>query len=324
MFANNYTTEEAAMILQTERGALRVRKSSSLEQVLEAFILTQDVKPTSRALYKRVLSLFFRYLEEQRLNINQLTEAELIEYKESLFARGLSSLSVASYLTALRKFFGWAEANKLYPNIMKNVKTPKRKQQFKKMHLENEESARLLEAASLSPRDYAILNLMLRGGLRCIEVTRANIEDVVFKAGKRLLKVWGKGRDTKEDFIILTDKAWKPIEAYLSAERRNAKGGEPLFVSRSHRDKGERLTTRSVSRIAKENLKKIGLDAREYTAHSLRHTTAVTILRQGGRVEDAQAVLRHTTPTTTQIYLESIKEEERLKKASESLIDNAF
>lgn len=291
---------------------------------LACFVSGSDVKESSRSLYSRTLKLFFEWTEETGRRISDLTRTDILEYKDGLFERGLSSLSVASYLTSLRKFYEWAEGEKLYPNIAKDIKTPKREQRFLKQHLTEEKSSELLSHfESISLRDYAIVNLILRTGLRTIEVVRANVEDITFKGGRRILRVWGKGHDTKDDFVVLTDKAYLPIKNYLST-RRGAKGNEPLFASDSHRNTGERLTTRTISGLCKDGLKAIGLDGREFTAHSLRHTTAVTILKNGGSLTDAQDVLRHTDPATTQIYTKSIKEELRLKEAPERLIDNAF
>ena len=310
-------------------GGVQVQASSSLEPqqwqgVLAHFITSQDVKESSRALYTRTLKLFFEWLEANGKNLDELTRVDLLEYKDSLFAKGLSSLSVASYLTSIRKFFEWAEAEKLYPNISKGVKTPRRVQSFKKQHLTDSKSTALLEHfKALSLRDFAIVNLILRTGLRTIEVVRLDIADITFKGDRRILKVWGKGHDTKDDFVVLTDKAYLPIKEYL-ATRKGAKANEPLFVSQSDRNGGQRLTTRTISALCKNGLKAIGLDGKEFTAHSLRHTTAVTILKAGGDITQAQAVLRHTTPTTTQIYTESIKEELRLANSPEMLIDNAF
>ncbi len=197
-------------------------------------------------------------------------------------------------------------------------------QTFKKQHLTEEKSGELLSHfESLSLRDFAIVNLILRTGLRTIEVVRADVGDITFKGGRRILRVWGKGHDTKDDFVVLTDKTFEPIKRYLDT-RKGAKPTEPLFSSDSHRNSGERLTTRTISGLCKGGLKAIGLDGREFTAHSLRHTTAVTILKNGGDLTQAQNVLRHTSPTTTQIYVESIKEELRLQNAPEALIDAAF
>jgi site-specific recombinase XerD len=164
---------------------------------------------------------------------------------------------------------------------------------------------------------------MLRTGLRTIEVVRANIQDITFKGDRRVLLVWGKGHIERDDFVVLTDKAYEPIKEYLNT-RKGAKSGEPLFVSNSHQNYGERLTTRTISQICKDGLKAIGMDGKEFTAHSLRHTTAVTILKHGGSITDVQEVLRHSSPVTSEIYVESVKEELRLQKAPESMLDNAF
>jgi integrase/recombinase XerC/integrase/recombinase XerD len=168
-----------------------------------------------------------------------------------------------------------------------------------------------------------MLNLLLRTGLRTIEVIRANVEDITYKAGTRVLLVHGKGRSERDAFVILTDTAYQPIADYL-ATRTKAKAGEPLFTSHSNNSKGGRLSTRTVSGIAKQSLRSVGLDSKEYTAHSLRHTTAVTIMRAGGSIEDAQHVLRHSSPATTQIYTATIREELRLRNSTESLLDRAY
>lgn len=292
--------------------------------ILAYFIANLDVKESSRNLYARTLKLFFEWVESEGKVVKDLTRKDLLEYKDSLFAKGLSSLSVASYLTSLRKFYEWSESEKFYPNICKGIRTPRRKQIFQKQHLTDDKSVELLKHfEAMSLRDYAIVNLLLRTGLRTIEVVRANIGDITFKGGRRVLRVWGKGHDLPDDLVVLTDKTYEPIANYL-ATRKVAKAGEPLFTSGSHRNTGERLTTRSISRICKEGLKAIGLDSREYTAHSLRHTCATTILKHGGTLADAQVVLRHTSPATTQIYVESIKEELRLESAPEALLDSVF
>ena len=293
-------------------------------EVVAEFVKSQDVKESSRRLYERTIKLFFEWVDLKGYALNELTVKELIQYKEELFAKGLSSLSVSSYLTSIRKFYEWAEAMKIYANIAKGVKTPRRVQAFKKQHLTEGKSSELIEHfRALSLRDYAIVNLILRTGLRTIEVVRADVGDITFKGGRRILNVWGKGHNEKDDFVILTDKAFEPIREYL-ATRKGVKANEPLFASDSHRNNGQRLTTRTISGLCKSGLKAIGLDGREFTAHSLRHTTAVTILKNGGSICNAQEVLRHTSPATTQIYTASIKEEMRLKEATEDLIDRSF
>lgn len=320
----NVQSRNVVRIGGAEVAATAPTDGAQWRNALAFFVSGQDVKESSRSLYSRTLKLFFEWTEERGKQIADLSRTDILEYKDELFAKGLSSLSVASYLTSLRKFYEWAESEKLYPNIAKGVKTPRRVQAFKKQHLTEDKSSELLEHfQNMSLRDYAIVNLILRTGLRTIEVVRADVGDITFKANRRILRVWGKGRDAKDDFVVLTDKTYLPIKNYL-ATRKGAKANEPLFISGSHRNTGERLTTRTISGLCKDGLKAIGLDGREFTAHSLRHTTAVTILKNGGQLTDAQEVLRHSSPTTTQIYTESIKEELRLKDAPETLIDRAF
>ena len=146
---------------------------------------------------------------------------------------------------------------------------------------------------------------------------------------QRVLKVWGKGKTEGEkgkglNFVVLTDKAYLPIKNYLEAARKGAKAGEPLFTSTSHQNSGQQLTTRTISRICKDGLKAIGLDSREYTAHSLRHTTASSLLEHGQGISQVQQVLRHSSPITTQIYTKMKEKEIRLRNAPEAALDNAF
>lgn len=298
--------------------------TGTIEELVKTFIDSQDVKGSSKATYFRTLKQFFTWVSAKGYSLPNLNRVSILEYKEDLLASGKSSLSVGSYITSVRRFYEWAEANKLYPNIAKGIKSPKRKQQFKKQPLLPSQALELLEELNKkSNRDYAIVNLLLRTGLRTIEVIRADVGDITFKGGKRVLIIQGKGRDEKDNFVVLTDKAYTPIKSYL--ETRGATSPtEPLFISESNNSKGQRLTTRTISQIAKDNLKAIGLDERAFTAHSLRHTTAVNILRAGGSLETAQMTLRHSNPATTQIYTNTLNEERRLQNSGEALLDNLY
>ncbi len=339
----------AYLIIDTD---LMLSTSTSTEQPLAAipataaelinlFVSEKDVKASSRGTYKRTLHQFFQWIEDENLTLSTLSVADINRYKDALMNKGLSNLTVGSYVVAVRKFYEWTESKKWYPNIAKGVKTPKRKESFRKQHLTAEKASELLYyysneriqhidtdnifAPEQVARDFAIVNLILRTGLRTIEVVRADIEDITFKRDCRVLKVWGKGRtDKEEDFVILTDKAYQPIQDYLSKYRSHARAGEPLFTSISNRNYGCRLTTRTISGLCKEGLRSVGLDGKEFTAHSLRHTTAVAILKKGGTINDVQAVLRHSSVDTSRIYTKSIEEEMRLSASIEQLLDSYF
>ena len=64
-------------------------------------------------------------------------------------------------------------------------------------------------------RDFTIVNVIARTGLRTIEAIRTNIEDIKQEGGDALLFFQGKGSDSKNSFVILTEKALNPILTYL-------------------------------------------------------------------------------------------------------------
>lgn len=298
--------------------------SPRVEELVAQFLAAQDIKPVSRGLYRRTLKQYFAWVERKGYLLSGIARPQLLEYKDELLASGLSSLTVCSYITSVRRFYEWAEAERYYPNVARGIKSPRRAQAFRKQALTVKEARRLLSYfKERSPRDLAMVNLLLRTGLRTVELTRANVGDVTYKGGKRVLLVQGKGRDERDNFVILEEKAYQPLQAYLST-RGKLPPEAPLFQSESHNGQGERLTTRSVSFIAKEGLKAIGLNDKAYSAHSLRHTVAVNILRAGGTLEMAQFTLRHSNPATTQIYTATLTEERRLKHSGEALITGLF
>jgi integrase/recombinase XerD len=295
-----------------------------IEELVDRFINSQDVKLSSKLLYRRTLKQYFNWVNKKSYLLSEIARPQLIEYKEEILGSGMSSLTVGSYITSVRRFYEWTEANKFYPNVAKGIKSPKRRQQFKKQPLLPAQATALLHYYQENhPKEYAIINLLLRTGLRTIEVIRANVGDITFKGSQRVLLVQGKGSDEKDNFVILTDKTYQPIAEYL-ATRGNISPLEPLFTSTSNNSKGDRLTTRTISYIAKEGLKAIGLDERSFTAHSLRHTGATNILRTTGDLEQTRLFCRHSNPATTLLYVGTLDEERRLQNSGEALIDSLY
>jgi integrase/recombinase XerD len=293
-------------------------------EILSRFIASQDVNPNSKRLYTRTLQQYFGWVDKKGYDLRDITREEILKYKQELLEQGKSSLTVGSYITSVRRFYEWAEALKYYPNVARGVRTPKRKQQFKKQPLTPAQVSELLDYfQGYSDRDYAIVSLLVRTGLRTIEISRAQVSDITYKGSQRVLLVHGKGRVEKDNFVILTAKAYAPIADYL-ATRKDLRPSSPLFCSDSNNSMGASLSTRTISGIVKAGLRAIGLDDKSYTAHSLRHTTAVNILRSGGSLETAQFTLRHSNPATTQIYTATLEEQRRLENSGEALIDNLY
>ena len=302
-----------------------------IQNLIGAFLNGLDVKESSRKLYGRTLRQFFAWVELTGRSLSELTRADATEYKSYLETTlKLSPLTIGSYIVSLRKFYEWVENEGLYKNIARGIKSPQRSQAFEKQYLSEEKSRELLgHFETLSLRDYAIVNLMIRTGLRTIEVSRAQVGDICYMGEQRILKIWGKGKTEAEkgkdyNFVVLTDKAYLPIKNYLEGARRGARSGEPLFTSNSNQNHGEKLSTRTISGICKEGLKSIGLDGKEYTAHSLRHTTASLLLGHGQPLLAVQHVLRHQSVNTTQRYTKCKERELRLQNAPETALDFAF
>lgn len=305
---------------------LEVKKQDSLQVIndklsslVDRFILSLDIKQKSKETYRKSIKQFFIYLSDNGIKAPERTD--ILGYKELLKKRELSAYTISSYIVSVRKFFEYAESVKIYPNIAKSIKGAKQPRGFRKDALTVEQVKRLFSEIDISTlegkRNFALINLLVRTGLRTIEILRANIEDIRQEGGEALLYIQGKGRDSKDNFCLLTEETLNPIRDYLTS-RGALKDKDPLFSSLSDRNKDKRLTTRSISRIIKTQLKLIGLDSNRLTAHSLRHTAVTLSLLGGASIQEAQALARHANINTTLIYAHNI---DRIGRAPERKVD---
>ena len=289
------------------------------EDRISDFLDSLDVAEKSRATYERSLRQFILWLYESGRHTLQLQREDILAYKEYL-AGSKSAYTVTLYLTSVRKLYQWLESNRIYPDITRGIKGAKKPKGFRKDTLSQEqlrETLGSIEIQSLEGlRDCAIFNLMARTGLRCIEVSRALVEDIRMEQGQEVLWIQGKGRDSKDEFVLLLPEALMLIKAYLQVRGRVRKE-EPLFCSHSDRNRGEALSTRSISRIIKNSMRAVGLDDSRLTAHSLRHTAITQSISGGASMEQAQAMARHTDSKTTLAYFHNL---ERVSSGAEKFI----
>lgn len=320
--------------LQTAVTAIQGAELQDPSAAVDYFLRDQtNIKDSTRTTYRRALLRFFAYLRATG-RLTAPTRQDVVAYKKQLLHNversRLSSLTACSYINAVRVFFAWAEVTELYPNITKGVKIPKHTAAHRKQHLTVEKVREMLQHYTAEAdykgnclRDYAIVNLMIFTGLRTAELTGANVNDISFRGGERVLYIKGKGHTDKDDYVPLPARVYEPIRNYLST--RVYRSGDPLFVSDSNHhakeDDGrtDRLTTRTIRNIVKDGLKAINLDGKEYTAHSLRHTTAVLLLEAGGVVDDVFVQLRHMNIATSLVYVQSYNRDKQLKRISELL-----
>lgn len=280
-----------------------------------------DASPKTVETYRKAVKQFFAYLAEN--SISRPQRETVLAYREHL-KEGHKPTTVQSYLAAVKLFFQWTEREGFYPDIAKRVKGAKIDRGHKKDYLTTRQVAKLLGAIDRSSlkglRDYAMLSLMVTTGLRTISIIRADIGDIRAAGDDTALYYQGKGHEEKADYVKLAEPVEEAIRAYLTA-RGEAGPQDPLFCSIANRNTGERMTTRSISRMAKEHLVAVGLQSDRLTAHSLRHTAATLNLLNGGTVEETQQLLGHSNINTTLIYSHAL---ERAKNNSEQRIAKAI
>jgi integrase/recombinase XerC len=314
----NYTTERASMnevittigqtVITADGRTAVLQAFSFTHAMLEDFILFLDARPTTVTTYRAALKRFFLYLAENE--ITKPGRADILAYRDALKAERKPG-TVSLYMTAVRLFFQWTQAEGTYPDIAAHVKGAKIDSTHKRDPLTATQAIEIAKGIDRNTvqgtRDYAIYSAMVTGGLRCIEIVRLDIEDMRNEGGRVFLHVTGKGKDEKQR-VSISEQTAAAIRAYLSLSgRANAGDNEPMFASLGHWCIGERLTPRSVSRIVKESMKGAGIDNKRISAHSLRHTAATTAFLSGMDKEQVRKQLRHGKLSTTEIYIHEIE-----------------
>lgn len=274
--------------------------------VLEDFKRNLDATPRTKETYLKGVKVFIEWCNKN--NIDEVTHATLIQYKEDLMTDKKAS-TISMYMTALKKLYKYLETKGI-KNIASDLKGAKQKRNYSKDPLTLDQAKDLLNSIDRTTqegkRNYALIHLLLTTGLRTIEIERANIEDIRNVANNSVLYVMGKGRDTKDEYVKLTYETLKAINEYLST-RTIKDNKEPLFISLSDRTHGQRLKTRSIRDIIKKAYLKIGINSDKITTHSLRHTAITLSLLGGTPLQEVQQMARHSNINTTMIYAHNLK-----------------
>ncbi len=281
---------------------------SSFPDLVGRFLASLDRRESTKATYRRALKPFGQWVNEAAPS-GPLTAETVLNYKKDLIGRGLAPFTINVYLTAVKRFFAWSEGAGLYPDIAKNIEPMKRERGFRKEALTPDQARQLLRSiktkTAIGKRDFAIVNLIINTGLRTIEVIRADRGDIVNRGDATVLYVQGKGRDTKNEYVVLEPFTLAAINRYLQT-RGAVTSDAPLFTAAGNRNVNGRMTTRSVSRLAKMAIERVAPGNPRLTAHSLRHTAVTFALLAGATVQEAQAFARHSDINTTLIYAHNI------------------
>ena len=244
-----------------------------------------------------------------KFDLGEVTKASLIIYKQFMINKGNSPATRDNYISSIRKFFSWLQDNEYIKNNPAVTLEWERDRQgtFVKQALTVEQLFRLLDIHNLntaiSKRNYALTDLMGYTGLRCIEVSRLNVSDVIKAANRWHLQIQRKGSKEKSGLITVPFDRIKHIHEYWKYRSGDLKDDSPAFVNHSPRSDNTRLTPVGISRIIKSSLRKIGLDSSKYSAHSLRHGAATMAYYAGSEVWEIGRMLGHTRPGQTEHYI---------------------
>lgn len=226
--------------------------------------------------------------------------------------RTLKKITQNYYVIALRSFLKYLAKKDIKTLPAEKVevsKNPVKEVEF----LEAEEVERIMLAASGSDfkslRDRALLELLFSAGLRVSELINLNRDKLNFKTGE--FSVRGKG--DKVRVVFISGSAAQALQRYLDKRTdidpalfvRDSKALEKFKSKKNHKKSGEekglRLTPRSIQRIVKHYAAKAGI-VKDVHPHTLRHSFATDLLMNGADIRSVQAMLGHSSITTTQVY----------------------
>lgn len=91
----------------------------SWKDALDAFILNLDAKDQTKNQYRKALKIIFTWAENHGLQLSSLKRADILAFRKDLLEgeKKRTTRTVSAYIVAVRRFYQWAESEKLYPNI---------------------------------------------------------------------------------------------------------------------------------------------------------------------------------------------------------------
>lgn len=291
--------------IESEKGA--ITKALNIAQAVQDFLDAQDIRAISKEVYRQGLNRFLTWQESNQ--ITQPTRNDLLRFKDFLKESGLAVNTCNSYLIATKRFFGYLHSEFGYPDITKGIKGFMQPRGHLREALTDSQVSEMQNKIDISTiqgkRNLALITLMADTGLRTCSIVKLDLRDLKQIGEKAKLFYKGKGRDEKDQFSFLQEDTLKMIMFYLKA-RGKVRSEDPLFCSHSDRNKGQRLTTRTIRGLIKDLLREINFDDPRLSAHSFRHFFATNSLSNGAEIFAVSKAMGHASIETTQIYLHEL------------------
>ncbi len=233
--------------------------------------------------YKSQINQFLNFINKDP---KEVVVEDIERYKEYIAVeKKYSKQSIYISMKALQSFFKFLKLKDFY-----KLQAPKRSRKLP-TYLNEKEMSEILKTAKENIRDYTILLTLAYTGLRVSELSSLKIEDIDFYENFVHVK---SGKGDKDRLVAVDKNVVISIKDYLSKEKRT---DGYLFISQ----KGSRITPTHVERLVKFYARKAGIK-KKVTPHTIRHTFATTLLRNGADIRFIQQILGHSSIATTQIY----------------------
>lgn len=262
-----------------------------IEDVAREFFVYLDAEqgcsPASIAAYRSDLKLFCEFVEARETppDVEAITPDLLRSYVAAMSAQGLAPATRARRLHALRSLWRYLElADLVNQNPTRKIATPKRDQRLPS-YLTVEEAGRLLAACDenhyvdLAFRDRAILTVLIYQGLRRAELLGLGLNDVDLTSMTLLVR---RGKGGRSRLLPLAGATAAAIEDWL--EFRPHSDSSVLFVTRG----GNAMSPTDLNRMFRRTVERSGIRQDGVTLHTLRHTFATLLLKEGVDVRTLQ------------------------------------
>jgi integrase/recombinase XerC len=270
----------------------------TLEESLSAFLRSLEAgnkSPATLKAYRTDVLQFVIWVKENNLaaaSPQDIVKADITEYMASLARRKLSGTARYRKYSALCGYFRYlAEQDVIERSPAEYVAAPRREKRTRR-YLSQAQYRALLSLAGASPRDYAILQILIQQGLRVSELCNLTLGDINFEG--QMISVW-QGKGNKDRAHKLDKDALVAIRNYLRVRPHTSE--KRLFLNYQ----GEPLGERGVEKLVAKYAVRAGLDM-TVSPHNLRHTCGYHRVINGMRVEHLKEMLGHEDIRTTQLY----------------------
>lgn len=237
-----------------------------------------------------------KYEEFLKKDILESDTEDLEKYLK--YIKNLESTTVAHKITSIKSYFNYnIKRGIVSVNPADKVSRPKLTKHLPE-YLTEEEVGKLLDVEVKSPYDYrnkTILELLYSSGIRISELV--NIKTPNYDSEECLIRIMGKG--SKERIVPLGDYAVNIMNDYMNNYRPliNKKHTDYVFIN----NRGDKISRQFIFKVIKKEALKKGIK-KDISPHTLRHTFATHLLKNGADLRIIQELLGHENISTTQIY----------------------